>query len=336
MYSSNLRWHPALAVQPTAPPRLLDRVRAACRARHFSPRTEDAYAHWIRRFILFHGKRHPQQMAEPEVNAFLTDLAVTQHVSASTQNQALAALLFLYEHVLAKPLDRLEGVVRAKRPKRLPVALTRDEVRCVIAALEGTYRLMVQVQYGGGLRLFELVQLRVKDLDFERGEILIRDGKGGKDRRTLLARTATPELRAHLERVRHRHEGDLAEGHGRVWLPTALARKFPQAAAEFRWQFVFPSARLSKDPETGELRRHHAYDAAVSREITRAVRRSGLTKRATSHSFRHSFATHLLEGGYDIRTVQTLLGHESLETTMIYTHVLNQGGLGVKSPLDTL
>ncbi len=273
-------------------------------------------------------------MAEPEVNAFLTHLAVDRRVSASTQNQALAALLFLYEHVLGRPLDRLAGVVRANRPKRLPVVLTRPEVRRVLAELDGSYRLMGELMYGSGLRLLECLRLRVKDVDFDRGEITVRGGKGNKDRVTMLPDAVRPALTAHLRRVKELHERDLAAGFGRVFLPDALGRKFPAAAAEFRWQYVFPSAKLSVDPRGGQTRRHHAHEAAVSRAVAAAVRRAGLTKRATSHSFRHSFATHLIEAGYDIRTVQELLGHEDVSTTMIYTHVLSRGGQGVRSPLD--
>lgn len=316
------------------PPRLLDRLRQACRVRHYSLRTEDAYHDWAKRFILFHNKRHPQEMGEREVNAFLTNLAVERNVAASTQNQALAALLFLYEHVLGRPLNRMEGVVRANRPKRLPVVLTKDEVRRVLTQLDGTYRLMGQILYGSGLRLIECLRLRVKDLDFDRNEITVREGKGNKDRRTILPTAVKPGLTAHLERVRELHRKDLAAGLGRVYLPHALERKLPHAASEFVWQYVFPSIKISIDPRSSHKRRHHAHEAAVSRAITTAVRASGIAKRATSHSFRHSFATHLLEDGYDIRTVQELLGHEDVSTTMIYTHVLNRGGQGVRSPLD--
>jgi integron integrase len=273
-------------------------------------------------------------MGEPEVNAFLTDLAVNGRVSASTQNQALCALLFLYEHVLGRPLDRIGGVVRADRPKRLPVVLTRSEVRRLLGQLDGTYRLMGELMYGSGLRLLECLRLRVKDLDFERGEITVREGKGGKDRVTMLPVAVRPAVLAHLGRVKHLHERDLAAGFGRVHLPHALDRKFPAAAAEFRWQYVFPSVKLSVDPRSGVKRRHHAHESAISKAITAAVRAAGLDKRATSHSLRHSFATHLLEDGYDIRTVQELLGHEDVSTTMIYTHVLAKGGKGVTSPLD--
>lgn len=315
------------------PPKLLDRLRQACRVRHFSIRTEDAYADWVERFIRFHDIRHPDTMAEPQVNAFLTHLAVERNVAASTQNQALAALLFLYEHVLNRPLDRLE-MIRANRPRRLPVVLTRREVRDLLAHLHGTYRLMAQLMYGAGLRLLECLRLRVKDVDFERGEIVVRQGKGNKDRITMLPVAVRPPLREHLERVRQLHVKDLQAGLGRVYLPDALSVKLPQAATEFRWQYVFPSAKISVDPRSGTRRRHHAHESAVSKAITEAVRAAGITKRATSHSLRHSFATHLIEDGYDIRTVQELLGHEDVSTTMIYTHVLNKAGHAVKSPLD--
>lgn len=316
------------------PPRLLDRVRQACRVRHYSLRTEDCYAHWIRRFILFHGKRHPQEMGAPEINAFLTDLAVAGRVAASTQNQAFAALLFLYQKVLETDPGTISGVIRARRPKRLPVVLTREEVRRIHAQLDGTYRLIAELLYGSGLRLLEALRLRVKDLDFQRHEITVREGKGDKDRRTMLPRSLEPALQAHLQRVRLLHDKDLARGFGMVELPSALERKLRGAEKQWVWQYVFPSANLSIDPRTGIKRRHHAHEGTLSREITQAVRRSGIPKRATSHSFRHSFATHLLEAGYDIRTVQELLGHADVSTTMIYTHVLNQGGRGVKSPLD--
>jgi integron integrase len=319
---------------PPPPPRLLDQVRDACRVRHYSLRTEDAYAQWIRRFILFHDKRHPREMGTAEINAFLTHLAVQGHVAASTQNQAFAALLFLYQQVLQIDPGRIEGVIRAKRPTRLPIVLTKPEVRLVHAQMEGTYLLIAQLLYGGGLRLLECLRLRVKDIDFQANEIVVREGKGDKDRRTMLPQSLKPTLLAHLERVRVLHQKDLARGFGSVEMPTALARKFPNADRDWIWQYVFPSANLSIDPRSGIKRRHHAHEGSFSREMTAAVRRAGLQKRATSHSFRHSFATHLLEAGYDIRTVQELLGHADISTTMIYTHVLNKGGRGVKSPLD--
>jgi integron integrase len=325
---------PPPATSTQREPKLLDRLRAVCRAFHYSLRTEDTYHDWCRRFILFHGKRHPKDMAEPEVNAFLTHLAVDRHVSASTQNQALASLLFLYQHVLGRPLNRLEGVVRAFRPRRLPVVLTRTEVHAVLDALEGTYRLMGRLMYGSGLRQIECLRLRVKDLDFEGREVTVREGKGNKDRRTTLPGAAVPDLRAHLEKVRRLHAKDTAAGYGRVELPYAFAAKQPWAAAEWRWQYVFPSSKLSRDPRGGEVRRHHAHETAISKAVTAAARQSGVLKRVTCHTFRHSFATHLLESGYDIRTVQELLGHDDVSTTMVYTHVLNKGGRGVRSPLD--
>jgi integron integrase len=324
----------APAAAEPRPPRLLDRVRAACRVRHYSLRTEDAYVHWIVRFIRFHRLRHPLEMGAAEINAFLTHLAVKGQVSASTQNQAFSALLFLYQKVLEADPGQIAGVVRAVRPKRLPVVLTRDEVRRVLAQLTGTYRLIASLLYGSGLRLLECLRLRVKDVDFARNEITVRQGKGDKDRRTMLPVRVRPDLIEHLGRVKRLHERDLADGYGMVWLPDALERKFPNAAWEWPWQWVFPSATRSMDPRSGVKRRHHAHEGSVSRAITQAVRRAGLSKRASSHSFRHSFATHLLEAGYDIRTVQELLGHEDVSTTMIYTHVLNRGGQGVKSPLD--
>jgi integron integrase len=316
------------------PPRLLDRLRRACRVRHYSIRTEDAYHDWCKRFILFHNKRHPQEMGAAEINAFLTHLAVEGHVSASTQNQAFSALLFLYQKVLEGDPGRIEGVIRAKRPQRLPVVLTRDEVKRVLDQLDGSYRLIARLLYGAGLRLLESLRLRVKDLDFRMNQVMVREGKGDKDRVTILPKAVQPDLLDHLDRVRKLHERDLERGYGRVYLPHALDRKLPNAAAEWVWQYVFPSVNLSIDPRSGIKRRHHAHEAAVSRAITEAVRRSKIQKRATSHSLRHSFATHLLQDGYDIRTVQELLGHESVETTMIYTHVIQQGAGAVRSPLD--
>lgn len=315
-------------------PRLLDQVREACRVRHFSLRTENCYVQWAKRYILFHDKRHPNEMGAAEINAFLTHLAIQRNVAASTQNQAFAAILFLYQKVLRVDPGRVEGVIRAKRPVRLPIVLTKDEVRRIHAQLDGTYLLIAQMLYGSGMRLLECLRLRVKDVDFDRNEIVVREGKGDKDRRTMLPASLKPALQTHLERVRALHQKDLARGFGMVEMPTALATKFPGADKQWIWQYVFPSANLSIDPRSGIKRRHHAHEGSVSREITHAVKRSGIQKRATSHSFRHSFATHLLESGYDIRTVQELLGHEDVSTTMIYTHVLNKGGRGVKSPLD--
>ena len=316
------------------PPKLLDRVRHACRVRHYSIRTEDTYHDWVKRFILFHHKRHPVDMGAAEINQFLTFLAVEGHVSASTQNQAFCALLFLYRDVLQVEPGRIAGVIRANRPKRLPVVLTRAEVRRVLDQLADPYRLMGELMYGSGLRLLECLRLRVKDLDLDRKEITVREGKGNKDRRTMLPATVVPRLIAHLVEVRRLHDADLAKGYGSVYLPHALDRKLPGADREFWWQYVFPSRQWSRDPRTGAVRRHHAHEGSLGRAVSEAVRAAGLTKRATSHSLRHSFATHLLEAGYDIRTVQELLGHEDVSTTMIYTHVLNKGGHGVTSPLD--
>jgi integron integrase len=328
---------PASAAGPN-PPRLLDRVRAALRVRHYSLRTEEAYVQWVRRFILFHHKRHPMEMGAAEINQFLTDLAVRGHVSASTQNQAFAALLFLYQKVLEVDPGQVAGVVRAKRPERLPVVLSRDEVRRVLAELEGVYRLIGLLQYGAGLRLIECLRLRVKDVDWGLNLLVVREGKGNKDRRTMLPAALQRPLTEHLRAVKELHEQDLAGGYGRVRLPDALDRKLPAATTAWVWQWVFPSAARSRDPRwpEGGLLRHHLHEGTVMRKVQEAVGRSGIAKRATSHAFRHSFATHLLEDGYDIRTVQELLGHADVSTTMVYTHVLNRGGCGVRSPLDKL
>jgi integron integrase len=314
---------------------LLDRLRQACRVRHYSLRTEDAYAAWVERFIRYHGIRHPDTMAEPEVNAFLTHLAVERNVAAATQNQALAALLFLYDAVLGRPLNQLQ-VVRAARPKRLPVVLTREEVRAVLGRLHGVNGLIARLLYGTGMRLLECLRLRVKDVDFALHQIIIRGGKGDKDRVTVLPESVQPALREHLDRVRRLHDADRAAGFGLVYLPTAVAVKYPAAAGEWGWQYVFPSVKRSIDPRSGIERRHHLNESAVSRTVTAAVRAAGIVKPATAHTLRHSFATHLIEDGVDIRTVQELLGHESVETTMIYTHVLGKGGRGVTSPLDRM
>ncbi len=324
-----------MGTQPPQQPKLLDRVRRACRVRHYSVRTEGAYHDWAERFIRFHGIRHPDTMAEPEVNAFLTHLAVERHVAASTQNQALCALLFLYAEVLGRPLNELK-VVRACRPKRLPVVLTRDEVKLVLGRLGGVNGLVGRLLYGTGMRLLEGLRLRVKDVEFGAQRITVREGKGDKDRVTVLPAAVVPALREQLERVRALHAADLAAGFGRVYLPTAVAVKYPSAAAEWGWQYVFPSGKRSTDPRSGTERRHHLNENALSRAVTAAVRAAGITKPASAHTLRHSFATHLIEGGADIRTVQELLGHESVETTMIYTHVLNKGGRGVTSPLDSM
>jgi integron integrase len=314
---------------------LLDVLARELRLRHYSPRTEMAYRHWVRRFILFHGKRHPRELGAAEIEAFLAHLAIEGRVAASTQNQALNALVFLYARVLGQGMPALAEFPRARRPHRLPVVLTRDEVRALIAQLRGMLQLVAELMYGSGLRLQECVELRVKDLDFGSGEIRLRDGKGRRDRVTTLARTSVDGLKRHLERVRGLHREDLGAGFGEVALPDALARKYASAGREWGWQWVFPAVRRYRERETGTQRRHHVDPSAVQRAIRSAVRRAGIAKPATCHSLRHSFATHLLESGYDIRTVQELLGHRDVRTTMIYTHVLNRGGRGVRSPLDS-
>jgi len=317
-------------------PKLLDQVRDVIRRKHFSIRTEQAYVDWIRRFILFHNKQHPAEMGEQDLTEFLTHLARDVHVAASTQNQALSALLFLYKQVLRQQIGWLSNVQRAKRPARLPVVLTRDEVHKIFAHLYGMQRLMAALLYGSGLRLMECVRLRVKDVDFGYLRITVRDGKGAKDRVTMLPVNLAKALERHLHKVRAQHEEDLEAGFGRVYLPFALIRKFPNADREWAWQYVFPSPRLSVDPRSQgeEKRRHHIDESVLQDAVKKAVRGSGIQKPATCHTLRHSFATHLLENGYDIRTVQELLGHKDVSTTMIYTHVLNRPGLGVKSPLD--
>ena len=316
-------------------PRLYDRMVEVLRTRHYSRRTEKAYLHWIRHFLLFHNGTHPREMAEGDVNRFLTHLAVEKNVAASTQNQALAAVLFLYEHVLEQPLNRIEGVVRARKPKRLPVVMTRDEVEAVLAPLDGLPRLVCALQYGSGFRVLEALQLRVKDLDFSGGEIILRDAKGRKDRVTMLPEVLVEALQDHLQRVREQHETDLKNGLGQVPLPHALARKYPNADREWGWQWVFPASSHYVD-QTGIRHRHHLHESVIQKAVHEAARQAGLAKHVTTHTFRHSFATHLLEDGYDIRTVQELLGHKDVRTTMIYTHVLNRGGRGVHSPLDRL
>jgi integron integrase len=319
-----------------AAPRLVDRVRDRIRFKHYSLRTEQAYVDWIKRFILFHDKRHPVALGAPEVEAFLTHLAVAGQVAAATQNQAKSALLFLYREVLGVDLPWLTEVVPAKVPARLPVVLTREEVASVLRRLDGTHRLIGHLLYGTGMRIMEGVRLRVKDVEFARGEIVVRDGKGAKDRMAVLPRRLVRPLHTQLARVRDLHRRDLAAGLGAVYLPNALARKYPHAAREWGWQYIFPAAKLSADPRSGAIRRHHLGDQAFQRAMRQAVRDAQLAKPATPHTLRHSFATHLLEAGYDIRTVQELLGHSDVSTTMIYTHVLNRGGRGVVSPLDRL
>jgi integron integrase len=317
-------------------PKLLDRVREAIRTRHYSRRTEDAYVHWITRFIFYHDKRHPLDMGEAEVTEFLSSLAVEYRVSASTQNQALSALLFLYKEILKEPLPWLDNLVYAHAPRRLPVVLTRDEVQAVLGRMYGVPRLMSLLLYGTGVRLLECCRLRVKDIDFTTNQILVREGKGDKDRITMLPHAVKPALARHLELVRDQHRRDRAQGAGWVELPTALGRKYPNAGHEWPWQWVFPATRTYLHRETGQRRRHHLHESVVQKSVRDAVRRAGITKPAPCHTFRHSFATHLLEDGYDVRTVQELLGHTDLRTTMIYTHVLNRGRHGVRSPVDRL
>lgn len=317
-------------------PKLLDQVRDALRLRHYSIRTEDTYIQWIKRYILFHNKTHPRDLGEAKISAFLTDLAVNKHVSASTQNQALSALLFLYQQVLGIKLDWLDNVVRAKRPKRLPVVLSRGEIQRVLKLISGTNGLIARLMYGTGMRLMEVMRLRIKDIDFSYKQVLIRSGKGDKDRVTLLPDILIPELLQQIDRVKELHQADLAEGYGRVHLPFALARKYPNADREFTWQYVFPSLKRSTDPRSGMTGRHHLDEKNIQRAIRYAARKAGINKLISSHTLRHSFATHLLEQGYDIRTIQELLGHKDVSTTMIYTHVMGRGGKGVISPLDQI
>ncbi|HUL03446.1 MAG TPA: integron integrase [Gemmatimonadales bacterium] len=315
--------------------KLLDRVRELLRLRHYSSRTERAYLHWIRRYIDFHGRRHPATLAAADVSRFLSSLAIDRRVSAATQNQALAALLFLYREVLGTPVG-LEGVVHAKQSARLPVVLSRAEVRAVLGRMRGTSRLVATLLYGTGVRLLEGLALRVKDIDFGRSEIVVRGGKGDRDRVTMLPGSLRTPLERHLEQMRRLHDHDLAEGAGYVVLPHALGRKYPAAGREWGWQWVFPATRPYVDRATGERRRHHLHQTVIQRAFREAVQASRVPKRASCHTLRHSFATHLLEAGYDIRTVQELLGHRDVRTTMIYTHVLNRGGFGVRSPADAL
>jgi integron integrase len=318
------------------PPKLLDQVRDRIRVKHYSIRTETQYVQWIKRFIIFHDKRHPKDMGAPEVEAFLTHLAVVGNVAAATQNQALSAILFLYREVLCINLPWLDGVVRAKTPQRLPVVLTRQEVASVLERMSGVYALLAQLLYGTGMRLMECVRLRVKDVDFERAEIVVRDGKGAKDRVTMLPQTLIIPLQAHLRTRRQLFDDDRVAGKASVFMPNALDRKYLNAATDWAWQYVFPSGSYSIDPRSGEERRHHLDEKLLQRAVKKAVQASGVAKLATPHTFRHSFATHLLQSGYDIRTVQELLGHADVATTMIYTHVLNKGGRGVTSPLDAM
>lgn len=312
----------------------LDEVRNAIRVRHYSRRTEESYLMWIRRFIRFHGLRHPRDMAEPDVGRFLTHLATKEDLAAATQNQALNALVFLYKAVLERPLGEIRGVVRSKRKKKIPVVLTRDEVRRVLSGLEGVHWLVACLQYGSGLRLMESVRLRVQDMDFDHRAVHVRDGKGGKDRVVTLPGNLIVPLRRHLETVRTTHERDLREGFGDVYLPHSLARKYPNAGRQWAWQYVFPASKRSVEPRTGIVRRHHMDESNIQKAVRSAIITAGIEKPASCHTLRHSFATHLLERGMDIRTIQDQLGHADVRTTQIYTHVLNRGGFAVVSPLE--
>jgi integron integrase len=317
-------------------PKLLDQVRDRLRVKHYSLQTEKLYIQWVKRYILFNNKRHPKDLGAENVEAFLTHLAVVGKVSASTQNQALSALLFLYKDVLLIDLPWLDNVIRAKRPQRLPVVLSRNEVREVLVRMKGIYSLLANLLYGTGMRIMECVRLRVMDVDFDRYEILVRDGKGGKDRVTMLPALVVAPLKLHLQQRQALFEDDKRNGKADVYLPDALSRKYPNAASEWAWQYIFPSGSYSIDPRSGTERRHHLDEKLLQRAMKKAVQAAGINKPATPHTLRHSFATHLLEAGYDIRTVQELLGHKDVSTTMIYTHVLNKGGKGVISPLDQI
>ncbi|MGR3301881.1 MAG: integron integrase [Candidatus Scalindua sp.] len=316
--------------------KLLDQVRDVIRKKHYSIRTEQAYVDWARRYILFHKKHHPKDMGEKEIAQFISHLATDRKVAASTQNQALNAIVFLYKRVLNIELGDFGHMERAKKPEKLPTVMARKEVNQVLSSMSGINQLMAKLLYGCGLRLMECVRMRVKDIDFEQNHIIVRDGKGMKDRSTMLPEQLKPLLIEHLEGVRIMHKQDLKNRLGEVYLPFALERKYPNAAREWGWQYVFPSEKISKDPRSGKMRRHHVSENSIQRAVQKAARKVDLTKHVSPHTFRHSFATHLLEGGYDIRTVQELLGHKDVSTTMIYTHVINKGGMGVQSPLDTL
>ncbi len=326
---------PVRAVDNPGKPKLLDQFREALRSRHYSRRTEQTYSQWVKRFIYFHKMRHPKEMGEAEINAFLTYLAVKKKISSSTQTQALSALLFLYRHVLNREIGDLE-IIRARKPKRLPVVMTKSEVKSVLSNLKGDKWIIANLLYGSGLRLMECLRLRVHDIDFSSNQITVRDGKGNQDRIAILPMAVKKPLAAHLNKVKKIHDEDVKRGYGKVIMPYALERKYPNASLEWRWQWVFPQAELWRNKETGARGRHHLHESIVQKSVKDAVTKAGLIKRATCHTFRHSFATHLLEDGYDIRTVQELLGHKDLNTTMIYTHVLNKGPAGVRSPADNL
>jgi integron integrase len=328
---------PRASTSPTpGKPKLLEQVRQAIQSRHYSYMTEKAYVGWIKRFIFFHNKRHPAEMGEPEIARFLSSLATDAKVSASTQNQALHSILFLYQEVLQRKVGFVDGVVRAQRPKRLPVVLTREEVRKILGTMNGTPWLMAMLLYGAGLRLMECCRLRVKDIDFSQSAITIRHGKGGKDRHTMLPAAAKDRMYKHLQHVKRLHDEDLKQGLGRVALPNALDRKYPNAPRDWGWQWVFPATSHYTDRINGEKRRHHLHESVRQKAFKEARIKAQVFKLAGCHTLRHSFATHLLEDGYDIRTVQELLGHSDVSTTMIYTHVLNRGGKGVRSPADLL
>jgi integron integrase len=316
--------------------KLLDQVRYVIRKKHYSIRTEQAYINWIKRYIFFHKKRHPKDMGEKEISQYLSHLAVDRKVAASTQNQALNAIVFLYKHVLRIELGNFGRIEHARKPEKLPTVMTQAEVRQVLASMSGIYLLMAKLLYGCGLRLMECVRLRVKDIDFGQNQVIVREGKGMKDRATMLPEQLKPVLMEHLARIKMIHKRDIENGLGEVYLPFALARKYPNAARQWGWQYVFPSERISEDPRSGKIRRHHINESGLQRAVQKAARTAGFAKPISPHTFRHSFATHLLEGGYDIRTVQELLGHKDVSTTMIYTHVLNKGGKAVRSPLDMI
>lgn len=334
VYPHSILRESADSSNPDKPPRLLESVRRAIRARHYSPRTEQCYVSWVRRYVLFHGKTHPSELGPDAVAKYLSYLATDRRVSASTQNQALSALLFLYREVLEVEMDWVEDITPAKRPVRLPVVLSRAEVKALLGRMSGVSLLMASIMYGSGLRVSECCRLRAKDIDFDRLEVTVRNGKGNKDRVTMLPRTVLFTMKAHLQQVKRLHRKDLDDGLGAVELPAAYARKNPYAATAWEWQWVFPARTIHVVEETGEMRRHHRHVSTVQRDVTAAARAAGITKHATCHALRHSFATHLLEDGRDIRTVQVLLGHRDVSTTMIYTHVLNKGGIHIKSPLD--
>lgn len=315
---------------------VLQKVREAIRVRHYSIRTEEAYIGWINKFILFHNKCHPADMGEKQISEYLNHLAVSGNVASSTQNQALCAIIFLYREVLKKEIGDIDGLVWAKKPKKLPVVFTRKEVKQIMEKLSGDYWIMVNLMYGAGLRLMECLRLRIMDIDFEYKQITIRNGKGGDDRTTLLPEVIIPALKEHLRNVKRQHNQDLNEGYGEVYLPYALSLKYPNAGREWRWQYVFPAKKLSIDPRSGVIRRHHVMEGELQKRVRMAIKKANIKKLAGCHTFRHSFATHLLESGYDIRTVQELLGHKDIKTTMIYTHVLKEGKAGIKSPADSL